>query len=57
MKPWLRKRGGFEATDEKTSDRGVRGMVDDQDNGLDRLNDLDVTWGLICARGYAGARK
>ena len=49
--PWLRTKGGFETVDEKTSNRGVGGVLDDQDNGLDRLNDPDVTWGLICARG------
>ena len=37
--------GGSEAGSESTSDRGVgRGVMDKQDEGLDRLPDLDVTW-------------
>ena len=38
--------GGLEADDESTSDRGVEGVVDEQDDGLARLNDLRVTWGF-----------
>ena len=38
--------GGSEADDESTSDRGVVGAVDERDDGLDRLNNLDVAWGF-----------
>ena len=38
--------GGPEADDENTSDRGGGGGVDELDDGLARLNDLDVTWGF-----------
>ena len=38
--------GRSEADDESTSDRGEGGVIDEQDEGLDRLTDLDVTWGF-----------
>ena len=38
--------GGSEADDESTSDRGGGGVVGELDDGLARLNDLDVTWGF-----------
>ena len=38
--------GGSEADDESTSDRGGGGVVDELDDGLARLNDLDMTWGF-----------
>ena len=34
---------GFETDDESMSDRGVGGVMDEQNGGLDRLTDLDVT--------------
>ena len=36
--------GGSEVGDESTLDRGVGGVMDEQDEGLARLTDLDVTW-------------
>ena len=36
--------GGFQAGDENTSDGGKGGVMDEQDKGLARLTDLDVTW-------------
>ena len=42
----LSQEEGSEADDESTSDRGVWGVLDDNDGGLDRLNDLGVTSGL-----------
>ena len=41
-----REEGGSEADDESTSDRSGGGVVDEQDEGLARLTDLDVTWGF-----------
>ena len=38
--------GGSEANDGSTSDQGGRGVVDELDDGLARLNDLDLTWGF-----------
>ena len=38
--------GGSEADDESTSYGGGRGVMDEQDEGLARLTDLDVTWGF-----------
>ena len=38
--------GGSEADDESTSDRGGGAVMDEQDEGLARLTDLDVTWGF-----------
>ena len=38
--------GGSEADDESTSDEGGGEVMDEQDEGLARLTDLDVTWGL-----------
>ena len=38
--------GGSEVDDESTSDRGGRGFMDEKDEGLARLTDLDVTWGV-----------
>ena len=38
--------GGSKADDVSTSDRGGEGAMDELDDGLARLNDLDVTWGL-----------
>ena len=37
------KEGGSEADDEGTSNRSVGGVLDEQDEDLDRLTDLDVT--------------
>ena len=37
---------GSETDDESMPDRGVGGVMDEQDGGLDRLTDLDVTWGF-----------
>ena len=37
---------GSETDDESTPSRGVRGVMDERDEGLDRLTDLDVTWGF-----------
>ena len=36
--------GGSDADDESTSGRGRGAVMDEQDEGLDRLTDLDVTW-------------
>ena len=36
--------GGSESDDESTADRGGRGVMDEQDEVLNRLTDLDVTW-------------
>ena len=38
--------GESKADDESTSDRGVGGGMDEQNEGLARLTDLDVTWGF-----------
>ena len=38
--------GESEADDERTSDRGGGGVVDELDDGLAHLNDLDVPWGF-----------
>ena len=38
--------GSSEADDESTSDGGGGGVMDEQDEGLARLTDLDVTWGF-----------
>ena len=38
--------GGSEVDDESTSDRGGDGVMDKLDDGLDRLTDLNVTWGF-----------
>ena len=38
--------GGSEADDERTSDRGGGGAVDELDDDLAHLNDLDVTQGF-----------
>ena len=37
---------GSEIDDESTPSRGGGGVMDEQDEGLDRLIDLDVTWGF-----------
>ena len=37
---------GSETDDESTSDRDRVGIMDEQDEGLDRLTELDVTWGF-----------
>ena len=38
--------GESEANDGSTSDQGGRGVVDELDDGLVRLNDFDLTWGF-----------
>ena len=38
--------GGSEADDKSTSGGGGRGVMDEEDEGLARLTDLDVTWGF-----------
>ena len=47
--------GGSEANDGSTSDQGGRGVVDELDEGLARLNDLDLT-GVRSGRVFGGAR-
>ena len=44
--PLSQEEGGSEADDESTSDGGGGGVMDEQDEGLARLTDLDVTWGF-----------
>ena len=41
-----KEEGGSEVDDGSTSDRGGGGVADEQDEGLARLIDLDVTWGF-----------
>ena len=41
-----RKKGGPEANDEGTSSRGVWGVMNEPDEGLNRLTGLDVAWGI-----------
>ena len=44
--PLSTEKGRSEADDVSTSDRGGGGVMNKLDDGLSRLNDLDVTWGF-----------